>query len=763
MAMDHQSDDRTKGSKMKHSEHFFETILKNCPALFYVLDSRFQVVMCNKSTYTNFGFKTEKEYLDNFKKLSPQAQPDGESSEKKFMEYAAQAYENGKKEFEWMHCNHKGNPKAFQVTLMRIDVADSHGGNYLVCFLDDMQKRIKEREQEIQFKTKMKAVLDATPLCLNLWNEKKENIMCNKKAPELFGLSSEEEYLEHFHELSPAYQPNGKPSKEYAMEKIQKAFETGFSRFNWLHWNLEGEEIPAEITLAKIDGVDNDGQNLVAGFTRDLRQQLAGNAERETFEDYFFNYISDKMLFKAVVELSDELFFALDIRTSLIQYYGKRRAAFGFGSEHYRFPEEIIEADLIYPDDIPTFRKLSENMKKGEYEPLDMRFVFKDGTWRYYEVEYQTLYNRKNEPVFSIGKAVDINEKKELEIRSTVDSLTDCLNKATTKKCIEDLLGLEKDGNHALFIVDIDDFKSVNDTLGHHFGDLVLGEIAKHLKSCFRKQDIIGRIGGDEFIIFVSNVQDKNVLIRQAEKMIEGFHTIYSSENQTYKISGSIGIACYPQDGMNYEELYKAADKALYQSKGSGKDGYTFYKEDFSKRGIGNITVVENASKLANAYYDASMVSSVFNLLYETTDIKATINTVLQLLGEQIELDRCYVLETDDFGETYHNTYEWCSDKALSEIKERQGLPRQLLEPFFEMANRDGIAYSSDCSAISDPDVSKIMEGNGVKAFLHVHIMEKNYIKLVLGVDNCRRGRKWNEKEINNMLHIARLLATFLK
>lgn len=756
-------DNDIKRSEPEWDLQFYRSVLQASSVLFNVLDSDFHVVMCNENTYRGFGFEREEEYLENFEKLSPPVQPDDVSTKEKFLECATQAYETGKKEFEWMHCNLEGNAMPFKVTLTRINAADSRGGNYMIAFLEDLQQATEEQKQNEQFKQKMKAVIDATPLCLNLWNEKFENVMCNKKVQELFGLSSEEEYLERFFELSPMYQPNNKRSKECALEKIQEAFDTGHCQFSWLHCNLEGDQIPSEITLSRIEGVEDEDQKLVAGFTRDLRQQLAGHNHMESYGDYFLNYISDKMLFKAVVELTDELFFGLDIRTSLIQYYGKRRSAFGFGSEHYDFPEEIIAANLIYPDDIPTFRKLSENMKKGVYEPLDMRFVFKDGTCHYYQVEYHTLYNQNNEPIFSIGKAIDINEKRELEIRSTVDSLTGCLNKATTKTRIEDALRREKDGNHAMFIVDIDDFKAVNDTFGHHFGDLVLGEIAKHLKKCSAKQDIIGRIGGDEFIVFVSNVKDKNNLVCRANKMIEGFHTIYANEKQTCKIAGSIGIARYPEDGKDYEELYKAADKALYQSKGRGKDSYTFYRKDYSAKSGSYITVLENTSRSANAYYDTSMVSAIFDRLYETTDIRATLNTVLQLLGNQMQLDRCYILEIGDEEGTYNNTYEWCGDQIASGIKKQAGVSKDSLKPLFQMASRDGIAYSNDVSAIEDSYVRQIMEDKGVKAFLHVQIKERSSTKIFLGADVCLGRRVWSEKEIGSMLYVARLIATFLK
>lgn len=754
--------DNNSGALESQYINMLFTILEECPVPFMILDSRFQAIMCNKSAYTIFGCRTQKEYLDHIMTLSPPVQPDGAPSAEKYFEYASQSYKSGKKVFHWTHLDMQGTPLPFRITMIRVEAPDPYGGNYMIGFLDDMRSVTREREQGIRSQVPMEALLDATPLCLNLWNTNLENIMCNKKAVELFELSCGQEYLDRFFDLSPVIQPNGMASRDFAVQKITEAFETGFCRFNWLHWNLKGEEIPAEITLVRIDASDNNGQDLVAGFTRDLRPQLAGNDKTESFEDYFFNYISDKMLFKAIMALSNELFFALDLRTSLIQYYGKGRELFGFITGNYRFPDEIIDANLIYPDDIPLFKKLSQNMKQGIYEPIDLRFVFINGTAHYYRVNYQTFYNQKNEPVFSIGKAVDIHEQKELEFRSTVDLLTNCLNKVTTEESIEKILLGEKEGSHALFMIDIDDFKAVNDTFGHHFGDLVLCEVADHLRNCFCSQDIIGRIGGDEFIVFVKNVSDPRVLTDQAQKIAQTFQTIYSGEKQTYKISGSIGIARFPEDGGSYEELYKAADKALYQSKNKGKDCYTFYRKDFSEEGSGSHTIMENAARMVHSYYDAAMVSSAFNLLYETQDMRPTINAVLQLVGKQMKVDRCYIFETFDQGDNYNKTHEWCAYKEISGINEIVAMKKQMARHFFQLSNREGIVCGSDLSCIKNKEAYRLMADQGVKAFLQVQIREKDYTKIIFGVDNCSGPRSWNEMEINTMLHIARLIATFL-
>jgi PAS domain S-box-containing protein len=118
-------------------------------------------------------------------------------------------------------------------------------------------------------KERTQIMLDATPLCSNFWNNKFQNIDCNNEAFKLFGLSSKKEYIDNFYNLSPEYQPDGKLSKDKAIEYVKKAFNDGYARFEWIHRTLKGELIPAEITLIR---VQYKKETIVCGYTRDLRE-----------------------------------------------------------------------------------------------------------------------------------------------------------------------------------------------------------------------------------------------------------------------------------------------------------------------------------------------------------------------------------------------------------------------------------------------------------------------------------------------------------
>ncbi len=738
-------------------------IFKNAPSNILFIDSSAQVMMCNESTCKTFGCATEEEFVKNFFTLTPPVQPNGRCSQELYQEYTAEAYKKGSATFTWTHLDRRGNELPMQVTLIRLRGAGTGVGQVMVAFLQDLRPLVQLEEKHAQMMQMTKAILDATPLCLNLWNEDRENTMCNKMATELFALHEEKQYLQGFAMLSPQYQPNGEKSGELARAHIDKAFETGYDRFLWLHCDLNGNDIPAEITLVRLDVEDEQGKALVAGYTRDLRGHFAGtDGVEDDFNGYFFNKISDKVLFNTVAEMSDEWFFVLDMRTLEAQYFGKGSERFGLKNRTEKFPQHLVDEGIIYKEDVEIIHQLKKNMKADIYEELDIRFIPFDGIPHYHRISYKTVKNDKGEITFVIGKAIDVHEQRLLEVRSRTDLLTNCYNKVTAETTIADQLLDYKDERHVLFIVDIDNFKAINDNLGHHFGDLVLGEVARDLKNNFRGADIIGRIGGDEFIVFVRQLSNKAIIEQKAKGIASAFQNTYSGENHDYKISGSIGIARYPQDGETYEALYKAADKALYQSKLRGKDCYTFYHKNFLSGTMENRTTLDNANRMANAYFDAELISTAFNLLYETKDIKSSLNAALQYFGRRLNADRCYIFESFDKGKTYNNTYEWCDKDIPPEIDNLQGLEAAVLADFFTLSDKEGILYCNDLKMLQAEGAYDLMADQGIKSFLHAQISEKNYVKLFFGVDDCTRTRVWSEKEINSIQYVTKFISSFL-
>jgi len=172
--------------------------------------------------------------------------------------------------------------------------------------------------------------------------------------------------------------------------------------------------------------------------------------------------------------------------------------------------------------------------------------------------------------------------KKELENKADTDLLTGLSNKIAAEKRIRNYIAENPDRQAVMIIMDIDNFKKINDTRGHAFGDEVIKKVGHQLKSMFRITDVVGRMGGDEFVILLKNVKDKNAIERECRMLEECFHHFEVGEYVKYSVTASIGAAIFPQDAQSYENLYKAADSALYTAKHHGKNQLAFYDNENS-------------------------------------------------------------------------------------------------------------------------------------------------------------------------------------
>lgn len=178
--------------------------------------------------------------------------------------------------------------------------------------------------------------------------------------------------------------------------------------------------------------------------------------------------------------------------------------------------------------------------------------------------------------------AKDIDEEKREEQKlvtaAKMDKMTMLYNRETTMESINKILREEPEHNHVLFMIDVDNFKNLNDTRGHQAGDEFLIDLASVIKSSFRETDIVGRIGGDEFFALMRNVPGDSITLRKAQELLNTIQEV-CEDYTDLNLSSSIGISMYPQDGNTLEELYAQADGALYEAKRKGKNRFMFAKK----------------------------------------------------------------------------------------------------------------------------------------------------------------------------------------
>lgn len=249
---------------------------------------------------------------------------------------------------------------------------------------------------------------------------------------------------------------------------------------------------------------------------------------------------------------------------------------------------EDFTREQIYPDDIENVKKICsrENMirlyseGKSEFK-VDYRIKDKNGNFKWEECKVRLIKKLDTEELKGIVLVKDISNMKQLIEISEKDSLTLLYNRRTTKLAVDEILRKKLEGKsqfHAFLILDLDNFKMLNDKFGHMKGDSVLQEVAAKLTEYFGKNGIIGRLGGDEFIVFVKNLVSINDLKNTLNNILEDINITYTIEETSVTISTSIGIALAPKDGNSFQELYKKSDIALYYVKNNKKNGYSFYK-----------------------------------------------------------------------------------------------------------------------------------------------------------------------------------------
>ncbi len=254
------------------------------------------------------------------------------------------------------------------------------------------------------------SIVEAMPMCMFLWNNKNEVVMCNSLVIQLFEVDSKDELVENFAKFSAEIQPDGKASAQQIPFLQKQARELGTVTFNWMHLKKNGEEIPVEVTLVKLDVISDDGEHYLAGYLRDLRPQLAGTDDSAWASEFFFHEVSDKTLFNTISEIAAEFFWVYNNRHRTIQFFGKGREILGLPSDKMTFPESIIEGKITTDDTLDEFLKFSEAMVEGKHYPIEVKFNLPNGTFHYFKIDYKIIFDKKNVPLFCIGKTTDIHD-----------------------------------------------------------------------------------------------------------------------------------------------------------------------------------------------------------------------------------------------------------------------------------------------------------------------------------------------------------------
>ncbi len=289
----------------------------------------------------------------------------------------------------------------------------------------------------------------------------------------------------------------------------------------------------------------------------------------------------EKTRYEIIEELSDNIIFNYDVEKDVFEASAKILRSIGTKTRITNAIENITYGDMLDHRDVPAFIGALSNALSGQRRnSFDARIINNRGDGIWHRIRFTVIYDETGNAVQFIGTLTDIDkekkEKNRLIVQAETDQLTGFLNKISTALKINEII--RDDGeNGALFLFDIDDFKYLNDTYGHHIGDVFLKNFTNKLSLSFRSSDILGRVGGEEFVLYLSGVGDnKHYIEEKAQQILNICNSIQIDVAPEKKVSCSIGIARFPVDGKTYTELYEKADEAMYFVKKNGKNNFAF-------------------------------------------------------------------------------------------------------------------------------------------------------------------------------------------
>lgn len=458
--------------------------------------------------------------------------------------------------------------------------------------------------------------------------------------------------------------------------------------------------------------------------------------------------------FEIILDQTQDMIFEWNIENKSLYLSKNYDLKFKYKPDGVDFPESALKDDLIKEEDKKEFLNIFQSVLNGErYASGDVRICNQQQAYIWCKINACAVYDQNHTLTRVIGIITDIhNEKIQLrEMMETAkrDSLTKLFNKGVTSALIEDYICMiNKPG--ALLIIDVDNFKNINDTMGHMFGDAVLEEISQELKSLFRNTDIIGRIGGDEFAIFLGEIGEKNNIEKKVIQVIDLFKKTYVKDKEHIPISGSIGVACYPDDGTTFAQLYEKADLAMYNAKMNGKNRYSFYTEDMVPDEI--LTGHRNEDE---QLFKENQIDMVCKLFYECASLEEALARVFNLLGRSLFTHRLSIYEYGEQESLCKLYYEWCLDDHDLSLYDTKYVLEEGAEDLFINQH-----YVYEKGSISSP-YERLLHQNTHSALLYrVKDYNRNH-KLIIAAE-YKQEHIFHEDEIESIIRIFDLIALFI-
>lgn len=571
------------------------------------------IIDCNRAAWQLLGYPDKQLLLNRVPdELSPPLQPDGSNSHEKTIKMVNTASRLGAYRFEWNHLRADGTTILVEVmlTLIMLD-----GEKILHSLWRDLTSRKLAEDALRKSETKLRLLYDNTSDAVLLYDHQ-GFIEYNKTALSIFGCANAEEFKKlHPSQISPAQQPCGSDSLTMVNERIAQAMKTGQCRFEWVHQRIDNKQcFPAEVSLSALEF---EGKPCIHATVRDISERK--HAERaEKFRSDILELLTKELLLPHTLEaivLAAEQFIPgalcavlmLDsegkhlghcVAPHLPDFFSTAVAGTAIGPESNPCGRAAFSGKLVIVDDF------TQDSTLMPYQPLAARAGIAScwaqpiisstgkvlGTFSVY---YPNSRRPDSADISLItqaatlaGIAIDRAKMEEQVLRlAYYDELTNLPNRRLLMDRLKKILSANsRTGRHgALLFIDLDNFKTVNDTLGHAAGDLLLHHVALRLVACVRHEDTVARLGGDEFVVMLEGLREDPAAAAEqvtvtSRKILAALRLPYPINDKEQYSTPSIGVVVFKsKNEFSAETLIKRADIAMYHAKEAGRNGLYFF------------------------------------------------------------------------------------------------------------------------------------------------------------------------------------------
>ncbi|MBR3771859.1 MAG: GGDEF domain-containing protein [Clostridium sp.] len=472
-------------------------------------------------------------------------------------------------------------------------------------------------------------------------------------------------------------------------------------------------------------------------------------------ENSVYDYGIEK--YHALIEMDCCCFFEYDLETD--------RLAFSNNNVIPELSGRVIEhcafqlSNVIVDRDVPIFAEFLHFAKEYPIEFRIKGYVL-NAIWC--QARGTAIRDEKGNVISFVGYIVNIDDKKrefeERKTKSRQDELTGVWNSFAIKELINGVLHTSDSvDRHAFLILDLEEFKELNQRLGFQFGNVVLNNIAESIKLQLAEEDLIGRVGRDEFVIFLRDIDSVDSVQEMAEQIQHIVSETYSGEAVDIEISSRIGISFFPEHGTRYVELFSKADMALYDAKKTQNGYRCFSKENWSYPKLPEGQLYYNIYELSDydcctkSDIDMELVHFAMDLLSNTKDVGSAVNVLIDKIGHYFGTKNVVVVERDKGKPVI--SYSWSVREGLGCGK----IPDNCIGELFEVA-ATRVKGKSCC--ITELDWEKCLPAE--MTMLLCGWVDDEQLKGYVYMDRSKECGHWSKQEVDSSLFISKIISFYL-